>query len=284
MILVADSGSTKTNWCLLNHDTPSLYFDTEGYNPYFATSQDIALSLERQLPEKLDRTAVSEIFFYGAGCFDDKTAIVSNALARIFEKAAVSVHLDLLASARATLGDTPGFVAILGTGANSCLYDGQKIVSNIDSLGFLLGDEGSGFYLGRKLLGDYIRGYMPIAVQHEFFARYGHTRVEIMDKVYSEVLPNRFCAGFASFLRDSVNGGDYARETVRAAFRDFFDHLVCHYDDYACYTFNCVGSIGHAWRDVLSEVAASYGMRTGIILKAPIGALAEYHLNYARRF
>ncbi len=282
MILVADSGSTKTNWCLLNPAIPALYFDTEGYNPYFVTSRDIVLSLEKQLPEQLDPAAVSEIFFYGAGCFDDKTSIVSNALTRIFEKAVVNVHLDLLASARATLGDTPGFVAILGTGCNSCLYDGQKIVSNIDSLGFLLGDEGSGFYLGRKLLGDYIRGYMPTAVQHEFFARYGHTREGIMDKVYSEALPNRFCAGFASFLRETSSGDDYARETVRAAFRDFFDHLVCHYKDYASYTFNCVGSIGAAWREILSEVAASYGMQTGIILKAPIGALAEYHLNYTR--
>jgi len=279
MILIADSGSTKTNWCLLDGGKSCLFFDTEGYNPYFVSSDNILGSMRRQLPESVNADAVTVLFFYGAGCFDDKIYIIKDALKQLFRRAEIHVHLDLLASARATLGNEAGFVGILGTGSNSCLYDGKKIVSNIDSLGYLLGDEGSGFYLGRRVLGDYIRGYMPAAVEREFFDKYGYTREAIMDKVYSERLPNRYCAGFAGFLQESVQGRDYARKIVRGAFSDFFEHLVCHYKDYASYTFNCIGSVGDTWRETLTEVATSYGMKTGKILKAPIAALAAYHVE-----
>ena len=277
MILIADSGSTKTNWCLLNDRQGVFFFDTEGYNPYFVDTGYIFHSLSQQLPDTIDRSAVSHVFFYGAGCFDNKTAIVSDALTGLFPAANISVQLDLLASARAVLGDEPGFVAILGTGTNSCLYDGTAIVANIDSLGYLLGDEGSGFYMGRKLLADYIRGYMPRAVQQEFFDRYRYTREEIMEKVYADKLPNRFCAGFVPFLFESRAGGDYTRGIAQEAFAGFFTHIVSHYPDYTRYTFNCVGSVGDAFRDLLTATAQSFGMRAGTILKSPIAALAEYH-------
>lgn len=277
MILIADSGSTKTSWCLLKDGGASLFFETEGYNPYFAGTDYIAESLLRELPANVDRHRVERIYFYGAGCFEDKTAIVSAALALVFPVAHSAVALDLLASSRALLGNAPGFVAILGTGANTCLYDGSHIVANIDSLGYLLGDEGSGFYLGRKLLGDYIRGYMPEAVQNEFMVRYGITREEIMERVYSAPMPNRFCASFAVFLTESIAGGEYARDLVRAGLRDFFENLVSRYPDYTNYSFNCVGSVGYAFRALLSEMASGYGMRVGNILRSPIDGLAVYH-------
>ena len=277
MILIADSGSTKTSWCLQRPGAGPLFFETEGYNPYFVGTSYIADSLLRGLPQGVDRHAVNEIRFYGAGCFDDKVAIVSAALAIVFPGAKSTVALDLLASARALLGNEPGFVAILGTGANTCLYDGSGIIANIDSLGYLLGDEGSGFYLGRKLLGDYIRGYMPDAVQREFMERYGVTREEILERVYSAPMPNRFCASFTVFLTESVTGGEYTRGIVRQGFRDFFENLVTGYADYGGYSFNCVGSVGYAFREVLTETAEGYGMRVGNILRSPIDGLVKYH-------
>ncbi|HWK07451.1 MAG TPA: hypothetical protein VNS58_27655 [Puia sp.] len=282
MILIADSGSTKTNWCLLNDKGSTFFFDTEGYNPYFVSTDYIVRSFREQWPGSRGPSAVSRVYFYGAGCFEDKTGIVSEAMRVLFPGAVVHVGLDLLASARAVLGNQPGFVAILGTGTNSCLYDGSAIVANIDSLGYLLGDEGSGFYLGRQLLSDYIRGAMPADVQQEFIDRYHYTREAIMDRVYTEKLPNRFCAGFTPFLLESSSGPEYRRSLVRSAFRDFFERIVLRYEGIDGVAFNCVGSIGYAFREILEEVAGFYGMPTGVILKGPIVSLAEYHVRNGR--
>jgi glucosamine kinase len=277
MILIADSGSTKTDWCILEAGTAPRFFDTEGYNPYFVSTAYIVDSIGRSLPVDLDGGAVSAIYFYGAGCFADKAGVVLDALATLFPLAVCAVELDLLASARALLGRSPGFVGILGTGCNTCLYDGSRIVQNIDSLGYLLGDEGSGFYLGRKLLSDYIRGYMPSVVAQEFVERYGLSREQIMETVYTAQLPNRYCASFASFLNESVTGGEYTRGIVRQGFRDFFENLVCRYPGYRQYTFNCVGSVGDVFRRLLEEVAGGYGMRMGRVLRTPISGLVEFH-------
>lgn len=277
MILVADSGSTKTNWCLLRSGADFRYFDTEGYNPYFVSSAYIIASLGKNLPSDVNRESVSTIYFYGAGCFDDKVGIIEGALQQVFSKATIHVGLDLLGSARSVLGDKPGFAAILGTGTNSCLYDGTKITANINSLGYLLGDEGSGFYIGKKLLGDYIRQYMPAPVRNEFFEIYGLSREEIMERVYSESLPNRFCAGFAQFISVSVSDTAYTHQLVKNAFVDFFECLVIKYENHDQYTFNCTGSIGYIFKDLLSETATQYGMKVGSIIKTPIEGLAIYH-------
>lgn len=277
MILIADSGSTKTDWCLLETGKAPYFFDTEGYNPYFVDTAYIISSISAALPASVVRDKVRRVFFYGAGCFEDKAGIVAAALAGVFVNSQTEVALDLLASARALLGDEAGFVAILGTGTNTCLYDGRRITLNIDSLGFLLGDEGSGAWLGKRLLGDFIRGYMPAVVAAEFAHRYGVTREIIMETAYTEPLPNRFCASFTPFLLESVVGGDYCRSLVVRGFRDFFESLVCRYPDFTRYSFNCIGSVGDSFQVLLREVAESYGMRMGTIMRSPIGALAAYH-------
>lgn len=277
MILVADSGSTKTTWCLLNKTGEHYFFNTEGYNPYFVTTSYIIQSLTENLPAGINAPSISEVWFYGAGCFEDKKDIISQALTNIFVNAGIYVGLDLLGSARAVLGSKPGFVAILGTGANSCLYDGSKITTNIDSAGYLIGDEGSGFYIGKKLLSDYIRGYMPPPVGQEFFNTYKLTRETIMEAVYSSKLPNRYCAGFAQFIAISVEDKAYTRKLVKSAFTDFFANLVAGYDNYRQFTFNCTGSIGYAFKDILTETAEAFGMQVGTIIKRPIEGLALHH-------
>jgi glucosamine kinase len=277
MILIADSGSTKTTWCLLNNTGEHYFFNTEGYNPYFVTTSHIIQSLTESLPGNINATLITEVWFYGAGCFEDKTAIVSRALAQVFINAGIYVGLDLLGSARAVLGNQPGFVAILGTGTNSCLYDGDKITANIDSVGYLLGDEGSGFYIGKKILSDYIREYMPLPVRQEFFETYKLTREAIMETVYSSKLPNRFCAGFTQFISTSVADKAYTHNLVKSAFTDFFTNLVTGYENYRQYTFNCTGSIGYAFKDILTETAETFGMQVGTIIKRPIEGLATHH-------
>jgi N-acetylglucosamine kinase-like BadF-type ATPase len=283
MILVADSGSTNTNWCLLKTNQEIFYFDTEGYNPYFVSTDYIVQSLTNNLPQDINRATISNVSFYGAGCFDDKLDIVKNALQQLFSDAEIFVGLDLLGSARSVLRDNPGFVGILGTGTNSCLYDGNKIIANIDSLGYLIGDEGSGYYIGKKFLSDYIREYMPASVREEFFELYKLTREDIMEKLYSEKLPNRFCAGFTKFIAESISDASYSRNLVKDAFVDFFESLVSRYENYQQYTFNCTGSIGFAFKEILSETAELYKMKVGVILKMPIEGLAQYHLQVQKQ-
>ena len=277
MILVADSGSTNTNWCLLDATTNAVYFKTEGYNPYFVNVPYILQSLKAGLPTNINPEKVSVVYFYGSGCFEEKTTNIKIALRQIFTHADIYVGLDLLGSARAVLGNHRGFAAILGTGTNSCLFDGDKITANIDSLGYLMGDEGSGYYIGKKLLGDYIRGYMPLAVRTEFYSAYEIGREEIMERVYAEKLPNRYCAGFTRFITESTSDTSYTNKIVKDSFIDFFECLVTKYENYKDYSFNCTGSIAFVFKDMLSETAAKYGMETGLILKTPIEGLAKYH-------
>lgn len=167
-ILIADSGSTKTHWCLVDEGGAELHFSSEGYNPNYLTREYLVDSLRKALPAGFDPLQVTHLHFYGAGCSTDRYDFMRTALSDIFVTAQIEIAMDLLASARALLGREAGLAAILGTGTNSCLYDGECITHNIDSLGFILGDEGSGGYIGKSLLSDYIRGCMPDDVRQLF--------------------------------------------------------------------------------------------------------------------
>jgi glucosamine kinase len=278
MILIADSGSTKTDWVLLDEKN-SFRYKTVGYNPYFVDTENIYQSLTDKLTSQFDPRAVKEIYFYGAGCMErDMTAIVDKALTRCFVNANVMVGHDMLAAARALLGNKPGFAAILGTGSNTCLYDGNSVLKNIDSVGYLLGDEGSGSYIGKRLLRDYMRGYLPSELNEAFCAQYKYTNSEIFDHLYNKPLPNRFLAGFCMFA-DRHKEHEYIRKIVYDSFNDFFRNLVSRYEGFEKNTFNCIGSVGYIFRDILKEVATGYGMQTGKIIHTPIEDLVNYHLK-----
>lgn len=278
MIIIADGGSTKTNWCLINDSGKKIYFNTEGYNPYFVTSDYIVSSLKKGLPKDLPFEDIQEVNYYGAGVHnDEKAAIVAMALKQVFKKSEVFVGHDLLAAARALLGDKPGFAAILGTGTNTCLYDGTKVTLNIDSAAYILGDEGSGCYIGKKLLTDYIRGYMPADVREVFWDTFKLTPHEVTDAVYTKPLANRFCASFSKFVYDITVNLEYSRSLVKNSFEDFFKNLVTHYPDYQNYSFNCIGSVAYNFRNVLEEVAAENEMAFGKIVRSPIDDLVKFH-------
>jgi len=281
MILIADGGSTKCSWCQLDDAHQRVYFNTEGYNPDFIDTPGIVRSLDQNLPDTLPRNEVSEIHFYGAGVSSlAKATVISNALKQLFPNArTVEVTEDLLAAARALLGHAPGFAAILGTGTNSCLYDGKKITYNVDSLGYFLGDEGSGSFIGKRLLRDYLRGLLPDGLQDAFRETYQlGERNDILDRLYNQPLPNRFLAGFAKFTYDH-NNVSYCREIVRQGFEAFFQNIVLHYPRFQDYSFNCIGSVGYNFRDALTQVANSHGMEVGKIIRSPIDDLVEYHVT-----
>jgi N-acetylglucosamine kinase-like BadF-type ATPase len=282
MKLIADGGSTKTNWCLVNDEGKKVYFNTEGYNPYFVSKEYIIQSLNSNLPADLEKEKLSEVNYYGAGCStEDKRKLVEEAMKQVFVNAKVNIGHDLLAAARALLGRNEGFAAILGTGTNTCIYDGKNIAHNIDSGAYILGDEGSGCYIGKKLLIDYLRGYMPEAVRKNFWDTYHLTPDDVNEQVYSQPLANRFCAGFSKFVYDNNVHLEYTRNLVKTSFEDFFRNLVTHYPNYQKYTFNCIGSVGYNFRNVLEEVVTENGMIMGNIIRSPIDNLVKFHLEMA---
>jgi N-acetylglucosamine kinase-like BadF-type ATPase len=280
MIIIADGGSTKTNWCLVTEEGKKVYFNTEGYNPYFAPTDYIIKSLQESLPIDLEKDQITEVNYYGAGCSTpEMRKIVEDAMKVVFNKSRVYIGHDLLAAARALLGTTEGFAAILGTGTNTCIYDGKDVVHNIDSGAYILGDEGSGCYIGKKLLTDYLRGYMPEAVRKNFWETFKLTPDDINEQVYTQPRANRFCASFSKFVYDNNVHIEYSRNLVRTSFEDFFRNLVTHYPNYQNYTFNCIGSVGYNFRNVLEEVVTENGMVIGNIIRSPIDNLVKFHLE-----
>ena len=238
----------------------------------------IQQAISTELHTHVDPSRVTRVYFYGAGCQDGQVHNMEVALRRVFPKAdTVHVSVDLLAAAKALLGDAPGFAAILGTGTNTCLYDGRTISYHIDSLGFLLGDEGSGAAMGKRILADFLRNQMEADVRAAFERKYALSEATLMEQVYASHEPNRYCASFARFLDEPEAAGDYRHQVVSDAFQTFFEKLVCLYPAYRSLTFNCVGSIGYHFSDFLKIEAEKRGMQVGIILPTVIEKLTLYH-------
>ena len=281
MILIADSGSTKTDWCCVDTEGWRISFRSEGYNPNYITRQYMIDDIIKNIPDALDTSAVSRIYFYGAGVTEMQFGFIEKALRAVFTSAReVFVAMDLLASARALLGDSGGFAAILGTGTNSCLYDGRDVTLNIDSLGFILGDEGSGGYIGKRLICDFIRGDMPENVHKTVAEELRLSGDELIDQIYTKPFPNRFCARYCSFVGQNLHTDIYFYNLVLESFRALFRNIISHYPHYADYELNCVGSVGYAFSDILQTVAGEYGMKMGKLLKYPMDGLVEYHIKH----
>jgi glucosamine kinase len=279
MILIADGGSTKTTWCLVDAQATRSLFHTEGYNPEFIDTPGIIASLQQNLPATLAPNSITEVYYYGASVVSPaQVATVADAMRAVFTQARVFVGHDLLAAARALLGREAGFAAILGTGTNSCVYDGKGIAHNVDSLGYFLGDEGSGAFIGKALLRDYLRGDMPAPLAEAFRTTYGLERDAILDRLYNQPFPNRFIASFAKFAYDH-NEASYCQQLVAEAFDLFFRNIIKKYPDYQSHTFNCVGSVGYNFREALTQVATAHGMQVGKIIRSPIDDLVSYHLD-----
>lgn len=277
MKLIADSGSTKTAWKLISNSglVKSIY--TSGINPFFRNEDDIFEELSlKLLPET--GSDVSEIYFYGAGIINvEKGMIISNALSRIYKSAIVNTYSDVLASAHALFGHKSGIACILGTGSNACLYNGKEIVKGISPLGFILGDEGSGAVMGRKLIGDFLKEVMPEDLRIIFSNQFNISREEILNRVYRTEKPNKFLAQFTIFLFENIEK-EYCADFVTQNFSEFFARNICKIDDFNSYNLGFCGSVAWYFQEILTKVAKNNGFDNLTIIKDPIDQLEKYYL------
>ncbi|MBR6628396.1 MAG: ATPase [Bacteroidaceae bacterium] len=277
MILIADSGSTKTDWCLCNEGTPILAVQTQGINPYHQTEEAIEQVLaEELLPQLTLQPAFLCVIFYGAGCANDTACgRVREAIQKVLATDDIIIHSDLLGAARALCGHEEGIACVLGTGSNSCLFDGKDIIANVPPLGYILGDEGSSAVLGRRLVGDCLKNQLPEAVRNEFLAEYNLTQETILEKVYRQPLANRFLASLTPFLSKHREVPEVHALLVES-FVDFFVRNVKQYRR-PWLPIHFVGSIANVFKAELKEAAESLGMELGCILKSPMEGLVKYH-------
>ena len=282
MHLIADSGSTKTDWCLCDQGAVILNIQTQGINPYHQTEEAIEEVLREELLPQLTResrlTAHSStsIVFYGSGCANATACNrIKEAIHKVLGASDATIHSDLLGAARALCGHEEGIACVLGTGSNSCLYNGKEIIANTPPLGYILGDEGSSAVLGRRLVGDCLKNQLPEALRDEFLAEYQLTQEIILEKVYRQPLANRFLASLTPFLSKHKEVPEVHKLLVES-FVDFFVRNVKQYRR-PWLPIHFVGSIANAFSAELKVAAESLGMELGTIMQSPIEGLVKYH-------
>ncbi|MBX2967810.1 MAG: N-acetylglucosamine kinase [Cyclobacteriaceae bacterium] len=276
MILIADSGASKTDWRMLGHNGTIEQAQSIGYNPYYQPIEQFDKEVREVLVPQV-KHPVKKIFYYGTGCSSDKNRkMIRTALERYFTEAHIEVWHDLLAAARALCGEDPGIACILGTGSNSCYYDGVRIVENVTSLGYVLGDEGSGAWMGKKIVADYLRKDLPEKLWDHFKKRFPMDRDEILSRVYSEEMPSRFLGSFSHFIFQHLKE-PYCYKLVYDGFSEFMEKNVMRYERYNELKVHFVGSVAFYFSDILRQVANDKGITLKNILESPIAGLTLYH-------
>jgi N-acetylglucosamine kinase-like BadF-type ATPase len=275
--IIADSGSTKCEWRLLAEGTKAKKVITQGISPYFLTQEQIIALLQKELLPKLKETVVDEVYYYGTGLANPiNVKLVKTALKKVFPGAHTEVNHDLLGAARALCQREKGVACILGTGSNSCYYSGSKIMKNSPGLGYVLGDEGSGTYLGKKVIQYFLYNTFDEDLMGRFKARFNVTGVEILENVYKKPLPNRYLASFAIFLAE--NRGHYMIENIiEDGLSDFFFTHLYKYRESWTMPIHFAGSVAYGFKDVLKELCGTYELELGRILKNPMDGLVTYH-------
>lgn len=275
MFIVVESGSTKADWMVVS-DGVKMAYNTKGFNPYFHSKEDILLELHDHLELDLIKEKVEQLFFYGAGCSSPHlNRIIEKGLAAFFTKAKIYVNHDLAASAYACYGGKPEIACILGTGSNSCYYDGITISEEVPALSYILGDEGSGCYLGKKLISDYLYKRLPDAISQDLEAQQ-ITKEIIFENVYRKPDANVYIASFMKTLVHHKNLS-YSQRLIESAFQDFIDiHVKC-FANYREVEVNFVGSVASLLQDELHEICEKNGIKIGRIIRRPLEHLVNYH-------
>ena len=277
MLLIADSGSTKTHWEFIHNGKVSSAY-TDGINPFYKSTEQIIADIRNELLPQIN-IEPERIFFYGAGISQpDKVEIVRRALLAVFPSAKAEVEHDLLAAARATCGNAPGISCILGTGSNSCLYDGKKIADNVPSLGFMLGDEGSGGYFGKKLLQAYYYRELPDDLKKLLETEYDMRKEQVLNEVYGSSTPNQVVAAYADFVTEK-NQHPFIRRILENGFREFFERFVFKYAGFKNLPVHFIGSIAVLNKEILHAVMDALKLSKGITLKSPMEGLVKYHVE-----
>lgn len=277
MILIADSGSTKTDWCIVENGVPLQQIFTKGTNPFFQSEEEISNEIATALLPQLKTNELDAVYFYGAGCgFPDKIETMHRAISKHLKvKGDVEVSTDMLAAARGLCGHSAGIACIMGTGSNSCYYDGKDIVTNVSPLGFILGDEGSGACLGKLLVGDLLKNQMTPELKEKFLTQFSLTPADIIDRVYRKPFPNRFLASLSPFLFQNLNE-PCIRTLVFDSIKAFLKRNVMQYD-YQHSKVHFIGSVAFYYKELLAEAAQETGIQLGTIIKSPMEGLIEYH-------
>lgn len=288
MILIADSGSTKTHWCLMTASGQCSDIRTDGINPvlqtYEAVHRTISDQLLPQIAKFLWAGSVTDVFFYGAGCTPEKKILVKQALESIFRKAEVQVESDMLGAARGLLGHNAGIACILGTGSGSCFYNGQNIEWCVPSLGYILGDEGSGAVLGKRMVGDLLKNQLSEDLKEAFFQEYETSMADIIEKVYRQPFPNRFLAQLSRFCADHIDDPrihalvyDHFVQFIRRNLLQYFTPSPSGEGRGEVTPVGFVGSIAYYYKPILEEAMKAENLPVGTILQDPIEGLKQYH-------
>lgn len=278
MILVADSGSSKTDWMGYNSIEP-IRFSTQGINPYFLNAQDIFKLFSKKKDLGFNPDDIKEIYFFGAGCSSpDKHEVISNGLSLFFTKAFISVEHDLLGSAYATCGDKEGLTCILGTGSNISYYDGVNVHNSKHGLGYVLGDEGAGTHLGKKLVTSYLYGHMPEELGVLFAKEYNIDKETVITNVYQNPFPNTYLASLSKFMTSHTDH-PFISHLIYNVFKEFVQTNIMDYENYKTLDCHFVGSIAYYYQDILKQVCKDNEVRIGKVLQKPIEGIYNYILK-----
>jgi glucosamine kinase len=278
MILVADSGSTKTDWMAHGPDG-KISFHTQGLNPYFVNANDVVKILSKNKDLAQYASEIKEVYFFGSGCSSpDKHEVISNGLSSFFTNAFISVDHDLIGCAYATCGDKKGLSCILGTGSSIAYYDGLLVTEGKHGLGYVLGDEGSGTFFGKKILLSYLYKTMPVELKDSFEEDFKVDKEIVVENIYSKPFPNTYLAAFAKFMKKHQNH-TFIQEVLKTGFQEFVDSNIKEYKQHKTVTCNFVGSIAYHFQDELKDVLVANNLKIGNILQKPIDGIYDYILK-----
>ncbi|HAW80258.1 MAG TPA: N-acetylglucosamine kinase [Balneola sp.] len=275
-ILIADSGSTKTEWVLIQNGEKE-YFNSDGLNPYFRTHGQLSEAIKNGVKSSLKNSKIDKIHFYGSGSGNaSRKAILQNAIRENFPDSEIFIESDMLGAAIACFGNNEGVACILGTGSNSCLYDGEKIVKSIPSLGFVFGDEGSGGYFGKRILNAYYYKTMPEDLRNALEETSDMSLESVLHKIYEEPQANRFVASFSKILGD-YRDHPFIKDMVRRGFEAFADKQLGYFEESKQKEIGFVGSIASVYKDILEDVLVKRGMNLAVVVRKPLENLVDFH-------
>lgn len=276
-ILIADAGSSKTDWSLIpERGCTPFRFQSNGINPAICSDEDIINTLT-QVKRNIEGKIIKYIYFYGAGCATDRLKTkISKDLNNVFGISNVFVESDLIGASIALFGDTEGITCILGTGSNTGLYSKGKIIKHIPPLGYILGDEGSGVALGKRLLNSVFKRQLPEIIIKKFEQEFNLSVSEILNEVYCKTNPSQFIASFSPFLLNNIDTFE-VKKLVRTEFENFFTKNILPYGDLSSYKIGIVGSIGYNYQEIIKEIAKQNDLEISLIIQKPITYLEKYY-------